>query len=66
MKQCNFCSHNIKFVDYKNTELLKRYLDPYARIMRRRQTMLCAAHQKRVAKAVKQARIMSLLPFVAR
>ena len=65
-KQCYFCANNVRGISYKNTELLNRFLDPYARIMPRRQTMLCATHQRKLARIVKQARIMSLLPFVAK
>lgn len=63
-KQCYFCTNNIKIIDFKNTEILKRFLDPYARIMPKRKTSLCAKHQRKFAKSVKNARIMALLPFV--
>lgn len=62
--QCYFCTNNIKILDYKNTEILKRFLDPYARIGPRKKTGVCALHQRKLARAVKQARIMALLPFV--
>lgn len=63
-KQCYFCTNNIKTPDYKNAELLKKFLDPYARILSRKKTGICAMHQRKLAKTIKQARIMALLPFV--
>lgn len=63
-RQCYFCTNNIRIVDYKNTDILKKFLDPYARISPKKRTGVCAMHQRKVAKAVKQARIMALLPFV--
>ncbi|MEK9166573.1 MAG: 30S ribosomal protein S18 [Patescibacteria group bacterium] len=63
-KQCYFCTSNIKIVDYKNADLLKRFIDPQARIMPKRRSGVCALHQRKLARAVKRARIMALLPFV--
>lgn len=63
-KQCYFCTNNIKTPDYKNPELLKKFLDPYARISPKKRTGICAMHQRKLAKTIKQARIMALLPFV--
>ncbi|MEK7599077.1 MAG: 30S ribosomal protein S18 [Patescibacteria group bacterium] len=64
-KQCYFCTSNIKTVDYKDSELLKRFLSPQAKILPRRKTSVCAKHQRKLAKAVKRSRQMALLPFVA-
>ena len=61
-----FSTHNIKHIDYKDIEVLKRFLDPHGRIMRRRRTLLTLAHQRGLAKAVKHARFMGLLPFLVR
>jgi len=63
-KQCYFCSNGIKKIDYKNTETLKKFLDPFARISPKKKTGVCSMHQRKMAKSVKQARIMALLPFV--
>jgi small subunit ribosomal protein S18 len=63
--QCQFCVNNQNVIDYKDTEVLKKYLDPYARISRKRTTGVCAKHQRKIATAVKYARHMALLPFVA-
>jgi small subunit ribosomal protein S18 len=61
-----FSKHNIQHIDYKDVELLKRFLDPHGRIMKRRRIGLSVAHQKQLSTAVKRARHMGLLPFVVR
>ena len=53
-------------IDYKNAELLRRFLDSFSRISPRKQSGVCGVHQRKLAKAIKQARIMALLPFVAK
>jgi small subunit ribosomal protein S18 len=64
-KQCYFCTSNIKAIDYKDTEILKRFLSPQAKILARRKTSVCSKHQRKLAQAVKRSRQMALLPFVA-
>ena len=64
-KQCFFSKNNINFVDYKDTDLLKKFLNPHARIMSRKKTAVCAKSQRQLAEAVKRARFMALLPYVA-
>ena len=61
-----FSTHNIKHIDYKDVELLKRFVNPHGRIMARKRTGLTAAHQRSLANAIKRARFMGLLPFVVR
>jgi small subunit ribosomal protein S18 len=51
-------------IDYKQYEVLRRYLTEHGRIRPRRQTGTCAKHQRGLAKAVKRARHIALLPFV--
>jgi small subunit ribosomal protein S18 len=55
----------IPYIDYKDTELLKKFLTPHARIVSRRRTTLSAKDQRAVALAIKRARFMGLLPYVA-
>ncbi len=57
---------NIENIDYKDVELLKKFLNPHARLMARKRTGISAKHQRELANAVKRARFMALLPFVAR
>lgn len=66
MTQCYFCLHNIKEIDYKDTQTLKRFLSGQMKIYPRRKTNLCAKHQRLLKKAVKRARVLGLLPFVIR
>lgn len=61
-----FSKHNIKYVDYKDVDILKRFLNPHGRLLSRRRTNLSAKNQRAVATAVKRAREMALLPFVER
>ncbi|HTH93382.1 MAG TPA: 30S ribosomal protein S18 [Candidatus Paceibacterota bacterium] len=64
MKNDYFNSNNIQFIDYKDVESLKRFLNPNGRILPRRRTGLSAKNQRSLAEAVKRARFMALLPFV--
>lgn len=66
MKQDFFSSNNIKHVDYKDVEILKKFLNPTAKILSRRRTGLSAGNQRKVALAIKRARFMGLLPYVAK
>ena len=65
-KQCYFSQNNIKYIDYKDTELLKKFLTPHGRLMAGKRSGVSAKNQRKLATAVKRARFMGLLPFVAR
>jgi len=62
---CHFCADKTKVLDYKQIDLLKRYVTEQGKIRSRRETGACAKHQRMVAKAVKRARHMALIPFAA-
>ena len=62
---CQFCADKATSLDYKQTDLLKRYVTDQGKIRSRRETGVCAKHQRMVAKAVKRARHMALLPFAS-
>lgn len=65
MKQhCYFKQNNIRNIDYKDIELLKKFLTPNARIMGRKRTGTSAKSQRQLAAAIKRARFMGLLPFI--
>ena len=64
-KSCHLCKDKVDDVDYKNVALLRRYLSERGKIRSRRMTGACRRHQRLVAVAVKRAREMALLPFVA-
>ena len=66
MKNDFFSSNNIKHIDYKDTDILKKFLGPTAKILSRRRTGLSARNQRQVATAVKRARFMGLLAYVAK
>ncbi|OGZ10524.1 MAG: 30S ribosomal protein S18 [Candidatus Lloydbacteria bacterium RIFCSPHIGHO2_02_FULL_51_22] len=58
--------NNIKHIDYKDTELLKKFLDPYSRIVPRGETKISASNQRKIARAIHRARLMGLLPFLSK
>ena len=62
---CQFCAEKAITIDYKQHELLKRYVTEQGKIRSRRQTGTCAKHQRILARAIKRARHMALLPFAA-
>ena len=62
---CQFCVDKVKEIDYKDQDNLSRYVNEYGRLTPRRQTGTCAKHQRSLATAVKRARHIALLPFVA-
>ena len=62
-KVCAFCQEKIAEVDYKDVNRLKKYITEGGKIVPRRMSGTCAAHQRKVAVAIKRARIASLLPF---
>jgi small subunit ribosomal protein S18 len=63
-KVCRFCERNIRDIDYKAVEILRKYIPDRGKIAPRRVTGTCAYHQRKLARAIKRARIMALLPFV--
>ncbi|MFA6386554.1 MAG: 30S ribosomal protein S18 [Candidatus Paceibacterota bacterium] len=66
MKQDYFSSNNIKHIDYKDIELLRRFLTPSARMQARRRTDVTSKNQRKLAVAIKRARFMGLLPYIAK
>jgi small subunit ribosomal protein S18 len=65
-KFCQFCADKALVIDYKKTDLLRKYVTEEGKIRPRRQTGACAKHQRVVAAAIKQARHVALLPFSGR
>ncbi len=63
-KTCSFCVDGVKVIDYKQVDVLQRYMNEYGRIRPRRQTGTCAKHQRALAVAIKRARHIALVPFV--
>jgi small subunit ribosomal protein S18 len=63
-KHCYFCINQIDEIDYKDVDLLRRFISSYYKILPRRKKGTCAKHQRKLKRAIKRARIMALLPFV--
>ena len=64
-KVCYFKKNNVEYIDYKDVEMLKMFISPNGKISPRRATGTCAKHQRELAVAIKNARFMALLPYVA-
>ncbi|MBI3911567.1 MAG: 30S ribosomal protein S18 [Armatimonadetes bacterium] len=64
-KICAFCVEKVDDIDYKAFQRLRRFVSDRGKILPRRQTGTCAAHQRRLAGAIKRAREIALLPFSA-
>ncbi|GBE58498.1 30S ribosomal protein S18 [bacterium BMS3Abin01] len=65
-RYCHFCKDKVEEIDYKNYNQLKRYVSDRGKIRSRRVTGTCRRHQRQLAIAIKRAREMALLPYVAR
>jgi len=65
-KVCYFCKENIKYIDFKNVELLRQFLTGQAKIMPTRRSGVCLKHQRSLSQAIKRARFMALMPFTTR
>ena len=66
MKQ-NFLSQNkVTYIDYKDIEVIKKFVNPHGRLIARKRTSVSANHQRQLANALKRARFLGLMPFVVR
>ena len=64
-KVCAYCAEGIKEVDYKDVNRLRKFMTEKGKILPARQTNNCARHQRQVSRAIKRARYMALLPYLA-
>ena len=62
-KYCQFCKDQVDYVDYKDTQLLRKYVTDRGKIKPRRVTGACTQHQHDIAVAIKRAREMALVPY---
>ena len=62
-KVCQFCKDKVTYVDYKDTGLLRKYISDRGKIRARRVTGVSVQQQRQLAKAIKNAREMALLPY---
>jgi small subunit ribosomal protein S18 len=65
-KVCQFCKDKVEWVDYKDTQTLRKFLSDRGKIRARRVTGACTQHQRDVASAIKNARELALLPYMSR
>lgn len=62
-RTCSFCDDKSQKIDYKDHDMLRRFVHEDGKIRPRRQTGICAKHQRKLASAIKRARHLALLPF---
>jgi len=62
-KFCFFCVNGITDIDYKDVSVLRRFMSSYGKIVPKRRSGACSSHQRKLANAIKRARIIALLPF---
>lgn len=60
---CQFCQENINLVDYKNRDLLRRFVTSQFKVASSKRNKLCKKHQRTVSMAIKNARFMALMPY---
>ena len=65
-RSCAFCVDRTTDIDYKDTELLRKFTSSFGKIRPRRKSGVCAKHQRKLSNAIKRARILALLPLVAK
>lgn len=66
LKVCQFCQQQSEYIDYKDLQTLKMYLNERGKIKARRSSGVCPQHQRQLAAAVKNAREMALIPYSVR
>ena len=64
-KVCSFCVDKVEHIDYKDAAKLRRFVSERSKILPRRTTGTCAAHQRQLTVAIKRARHVALLPYVS-
>ncbi len=62
-KFCKFCADNVDYIDYKDVRTLGQYIPERAKILPRRISGVCAAHQRKLTVAIKRARHLALIPY---
>ena len=64
-KVCAFCVDKVEYIDYKDIAKLRKYMSDRVKILPKRATGTCAKHQRALTEAIKRARQVALLPYVA-
>ena len=65
-RYCYFCKENINDIDYKEVSMLRKFVSDKGKIRPKRSTGNCAQHQNLIAKAIKRAREIALMPYFSR
>jgi len=65
-KQCYFCQNKMDMIDFKDAYLLRRFMNSQGKIYPPKRHGTCSHHQRILARAIKKARVMALVPFIAR
>ncbi|MDX1587073.1 30S ribosomal protein S18 [Balneolaceae bacterium YR4-1] len=64
-RECKFTKAGIEYIDYKDTEVLQRFMNDQGRILPRRVTGTSAKYQRQLSRAIKRARFLGMIPYVA-
>lgn len=64
-KVCRFCADKVEEITYKDTNRLRSFMTDRGKLLPRRITGNCAAHQRQLTRAVRRARALALLPYVS-
>lgn len=62
---CKFCAEKITYIDFKDGKLLSHFIPERGKILPRRISGVCATHQRHLSEAIKRARHLAILPFIA-
>lgn len=65
-KPCKFCVDQETEIDYKDVKTLQKFINSYGKIGARKRSGVCPKHQRKLATAIKRARIMAIMPFVGK
>ena len=64
-RPCMFCLDKMEYIDYKNVEVISKFINTHGKILSSRVTGTCARHERGLSTAIKRARIMALIPFIS-
>lgn len=64
-RECKFTKAGIEYIDYKDTDLLQRFMNDQGKILPRRVTGTSAKYQRQLSRAIKRARFLGMIPYVA-
>jgi small subunit ribosomal protein S18 len=65
-KFCYFCVNQVDYIDYKDVQLLRKFINSFFKILPKKRTGTCSKHQRKLATAIKRSRVMALLPYSPR